>query len=70
MWPSCTAYGETQAADFVEACLNLAALPSHPVAPHDIDLYHTVATVRLSQAVSLGFEPPGRMSFSQPTWTG
>lgn len=52
-----TAHGETHAADFVEACLNLAALPSHPVAPHDIDLYHTVATVRLPGAVSLGFDP-------------
>ncbi len=52
-----TAHGESHAADYVEACLNLAAFPGHPVAPHDIDLYHTVATVRLPEAVSFGFEP-------------
>jgi hypothetical protein len=49
--------GETHAADFVEACLNLAAFPSHPVPPQDIDLYHTVATVKVPEHVSFGFEP-------------
>lgn len=52
-----TAHGEAHAADFVEACLNMAAIPAHQVAPHDIDLYHTVATVRLPEAVSFGFGP-------------
>lgn len=49
--------GETHAADFIEACLNLAAFPSHPVPPQDIDLYHTVATVKVPEHVSFAFEP-------------
>lgn len=51
------AQGETHAADFIEACLNLAAFPSHPVPPQDIDLYHTVATVKVPEHISFGFEP-------------
>lgn len=51
------AQGESHAADFIEACLNLAAFPSHPVPPQDIDLYHTVATVTVPEPVSFGFEP-------------
>ncbi len=50
-------HGETHAADFIEACLSLAAFPSHPVPPQDIDLYHTVATVKVPEQVSLAFEP-------------
>ncbi len=52
-----TARGEMHAAEFLEACLNLAAFPSHPVPHHDIDLYHTVATVKVAEAVSFAFEP-------------
>ena len=51
------AQGERHAADFIEACLNLAAFPSHPVPPQDIDLYHTVATVKIAEHVSFAFEP-------------
>jgi hypothetical protein len=53
------AQGETHAADFIEACLNLAAFPAHPVPPQDIDLYHTVATVKVPDRVGFGFEPDG-----------
>lgn len=49
--------GETHAADYIEACLNLAAFPAHPVAHQDIDLYHTVATVKVPEHVSFAFEP-------------
>lgn len=52
-----TAQGEAHAADFIEACLNLAAFPAHPLPPQDIDLYHTVATVKVAEHVSFGFEP-------------
>lgn len=46
------------AAAFIEACLHLSEFPAHVVAPHDIDLFHTVATVKLPEAVSFGFDAP------------
>lgn len=46
------------AADFVEACLHLAEFPVHALAPHDIDLFHTVATVKVPDAASFGFGAP------------
>lgn len=46
------------AAAFMEACLHLSEFPVHPVAPHDIDLFHTVATVKLPDTVSFGFDAP------------
>jgi hypothetical protein len=46
------------AADFMEACLHLSEFPAHPVAPHDIDLFHTVATVKVPEQVSFGFAAP------------
>lgn len=47
--------GVEHAAQYVDACLHLAQIPEHPVAPHDIDLFHTVATVRIPEEVSFGF---------------
>ena len=38
---------EAQAARFIDACLHLAAFPDHGVREHDIDLYHSVATVKV-----------------------
>ncbi len=49
---------EAQAASFVDACLHLAQFPVHDVHEHDIDLYHTVATVRVPPEVSFGFGDP------------
>ena len=49
------AANEEHAASFIDACLHLAQFPSHDVHEHDIDLYHTVATVRVPSAVSFGF---------------
>ncbi|WP_324572359.1 M14 family metallopeptidase [Accumulibacter sp.] len=46
---------EEHAARFIEACLHLATFPVHAVRGDDIDLYHTVATVRVPTAVSFGF---------------
>ncbi len=46
------------AADFIEDCLHLAAFPAHAVAPQDIDLFHTVATVKVPDATSFGFATP------------
>ena len=46
------------AAEFMEACLHLSEFPVHPVAPHDIDLFHTVATVKVPETTSFGFNVP------------
>ncbi len=47
--------GEEHAADFVEAALRLDHFPEHPVPAHDIDLFHTVATVKIPPEVSFTF---------------
>jgi len=47
--------GEQHAAAYLEACLHLSEIPDHPVAAHDVDLFHTVATVRVPRAYSFGF---------------
>lgn len=49
-------YGVEHAADFLHACLNLAEIPSHPVADQDIDLYHTVAIVKVPAEVSVDLD--------------
>lgn len=43
------------AASFLEACLNLSEFPAHPVPAQDVDLFHTVATVKVPDALSFGF---------------
>jgi hypothetical protein len=43
------------AAAYIEACLHLSEFPAHPVAPNDIDLFHTVATVKVPDGVSFDF---------------
>jgi len=48
-------YGATHAADFINACLHLSEIPSHPIATHDMDLFHTVATVTVPNHVSFSF---------------
>ncbi len=49
------AYGATHAADFINTCLHLSDLPSHPVAAHDMDLFHTVATVTVPEHIKFSF---------------
>jgi succinylglutamate desuccinylase len=49
-------YGVEHAADFLRACLSLADIPTHPVAEHDMDLYHTVAIVKVPEDASVGLE--------------
>jgi succinylglutamate desuccinylase len=53
------ALGVEHARDFLEACLHLSEHPVHPVAEHDIDLFHTVAQVKVPEGVSFGFGRPG-----------
>ena len=49
------AHGTEHAVSFVDACLHLSEFPKHPVASHDLDLYHTVATVKVPEEVSFAF---------------
>jgi len=45
--------GVDHAAEFVDACLHLSSIPEHPVAEHDLNLFHTVATVKLVEGVEV-----------------
>lgn len=47
--------GVTHCEQFLEAALNLAAIPNHPIAHGDIDLFHTVAVVTVPRDISFGF---------------
>ena len=47
--------GKLHVREVLDACLHLSDIPVHPVAPHDVDLYHTVATVRVPRVFSFGF---------------
>ena len=47
-------HGQAHALEFVEACLHLSEFPAHRVAPHDIDLFHTVAVVKVPPPLSIG----------------
>jgi len=47
---------EAQAARLVEAALALSHFPEHPVASQDLDLYHTVAVVKVPSNVTFSFD--------------
>ena len=49
--------GVDHAERFIDACLHLAEIPDHPVAGHDLDLFHTVAVVRVPAQVPVAFAP-------------
>lgn len=49
------ASGVAHASAFLDACLHLAEIPAHPVRDGDIHLFHTVATVKVPEACSIGF---------------
>jgi len=57
-------HGVEHATDYLRACLQLSEIPAHPVASHDIELYHTVAIVRVphEQEFSCG-EDQGTIRF-------
>lgn len=48
-------HGIQHASEYLEACLHLAQHPLHSISPHDIDLFHTVAIVKIPPQVSFGF---------------
>ena len=51
-----SAGSDTHAAECIEAALHLSEFPQHPVAAHDIDLYHTIATVKIPGDVRFSFD--------------
>ncbi|OGT90678.1 MAG: peptidase M14 [Gammaproteobacteria bacterium RIFOXYD12_FULL_61_37] len=51
--------GAEHAMNYLNAALHLSELPNHPVAPQDIDLFHTVAIVKVPPEVHFSFDAPG-----------
>ena len=51
------AHGVDHAQEYLDACLHLSEHPQHPVSPHDIDLFHTVARVTVSPEAEIAFAP-------------
>lgn len=52
--------GVEHALQYLEAVLHLSEHIEHPVAAHDIDLFHSVAQVRLEDGIAFGFGTSGR----------
>ncbi|MCP3664299.1 MAG: peptidase M14 [Gammaproteobacteria bacterium] len=48
-------HGVEHAIDYLDACLHLAEHPQHPIADHDMDLFHTMAQVKVPETVDFGF---------------
>jgi len=51
--------GIQHAADYLEACLHLNEISDHPVPHGDLDLFHTVAILKIPEHRSLTFEGKG-----------
>ena len=47
--------GIAHAAELADACLHLSAFPTHAIAPHDLDLFHTVGIVKVPDTTSFNF---------------
>ena len=52
-------HGIQHAFEFADACLHLSHIPNHPVTAHDMDLLHTVATVKIPDSTEFGFAVDG-----------
>ena len=51
-------HGVEHALEFLNSCLHLNELPHHPILPQDIDLFHTVAQVKIDDKVDFSFNQP------------
>lgn len=60
------AYGVEHARDYIEACLHLPDYPSQPVPPEDLELYHSVAIMKVPDDVSLSFGGDGSTDLQFP----
>lgn len=52
------AHGVQHALDFLDSCLHLTDHPNHPVHSQDIDLFHTVAQVKIAENINFSFNNP------------
>jgi hypothetical protein len=52
------AANDARAAEYLDACLHLSALPDHPVAAHDLELFRTVCLLKVPDAVDFAFGAP------------
>lgn len=48
-------YADQHAMEFVDAALHLSEIPSHDIPAHDIDLFHTIAIVKVPADASFSF---------------
>lgn len=51
-------YGVKHALEFLDSCLHLTEFPEHSVHPQDIDLFHTVAQVKVKENINFSFYSP------------
>ena len=49
-------HGIEHALEFLNSCLRLTELPQHQILPQDIDLFHTVAQVKIDDNVNFSFD--------------
>ncbi len=50
--PVGTQFGIQHAQEFINACLHLNEWPDHPVAAHDMDLFHTVGVIKIPSSIN------------------
>lgn len=48
-------HGVAHAAEFIDSCLHLSELPKHRLPNQDVDLFHTVAQVKVDERVRFSF---------------
>jgi succinylglutamate desuccinylase len=51
-------HGIDHAMEFVEAVLHLDHFPDHPLSPHDYELFHTVAIIKVPEEIDFSFSNP------------
>ncbi len=59
--------GVEHALELIDACLHLAEIPDTPVPAHDIDLFHTVAQMKVPPGLDFGFPPAQTPLVLSPT---
>lgn len=47
--------GTDHVCDYLETCLHLSAIPNHPLPPENIDLFHTVALIKIREGITFSF---------------
>ncbi|WP_254045280.1 M14 family metallopeptidase [Thiohalocapsa sp. ML1] len=59
--------GVDHALEFIDACLHLARFPEGPVPAHDIDLFHTVAQIKVPTDIDFALPPASAPLVLSPT---